>query len=238
MILIESKQELSCTFGKKHRYFTLLDIQSWVRFCWHEFGEFPRLVGRYCSYLQPKQAGGTPQILVNKTSPMTGHLRVYWKDLACVNLGYWLYRASHVLVDLRWVDLDLASSPCWWAATVATYCPSRVVEHPESKLTKPSLRGHGTPCTYYRRFQWTPLRGFRTSQFQKCLINSRDPNFPSIWWNFIAILLSWNISRIPPWKQGCQKGSQPVAVQYLIGEFSDGLFCGSFHVNTIQTQGR
>ena len=39
------------------------------------------------------------------------------------------YRAFHFLVDLGWVDLDLGSSPGWWAATVATYCPSRVVEH-------------------------------------------------------------------------------------------------------------
>ena len=54
--------------------------------------------------------------------------------------------ASHVLVDLGRVDLDMGSSPCWWAATLATYCPSKVVEHP-SKSTKPSLRGHGTPCT-------------------------------------------------------------------------------------------
>ena len=34
-------------------------------------------------------------------------------------------------------DLDLGSSPGWWAATVATYCPSRMVEHPKSKSTKP-----------------------------------------------------------------------------------------------------
>ena len=56
---------------------TLLGVQSWVRFCQQEFGEFPRLVGRYCSYLLPKQAGGTPQILVDKISYMTGRLRVY-----------------------------------------------------------------------------------------------------------------------------------------------------------------
>ena len=31
-----------------------------------------------------------------------------------------IYRASHVLEDLGWVDLDLGSSPGWWAATVAT----------------------------------------------------------------------------------------------------------------------
>ena len=54
-----------------------------MRFCQQEFGEFPQLVGRYCSYLLPKQAGGTPQIIVDKTSRMTGRLRVYaneWID--------------------------------------------------------------------------------------------------------------------------------------------------------------
>ena len=56
---------------------TLLGVQSWVRFCQQEFWELPRLMGRYCSYLLPKQAGGTPQIIVDKTSPMTGRLRVY-----------------------------------------------------------------------------------------------------------------------------------------------------------------
>ena len=38
---------------------------------------------------------------------------------------------------LGWVDLDLGSSPGWWASTVATYCPSRMVEHPKSKSTQP-----------------------------------------------------------------------------------------------------
>ena len=50
---------------------TLLGGSSFARFCQQEFGEFPRLVGRYCSYLLPKQAGGTPQILVDKTWRMT-----------------------------------------------------------------------------------------------------------------------------------------------------------------------
>ena len=39
--------------------------------------------------------------------------------------------------------LRFGEFPGWWAATVATYCPSRVVEHPKSKSTKP--RGHETP---------------------------------------------------------------------------------------------
>ena len=35
--------------------------------CWLTFGEFLWLVGRYCSYLLPKQDGGTSQIKVNPT---------------------------------------------------------------------------------------------------------------------------------------------------------------------------
>ena len=42
--------------------------------------------------------------------------------------------------QLGWVDLDLGSSPGWWAATVATYCPSRMVEHSKSKSTQPSCQ--------------------------------------------------------------------------------------------------
>ena len=42
------------------------------------------------------------------------------------------YRVRHLPGYLGWVDLDLGSSPGWWAATVATYCPSRMVEHPKS----------------------------------------------------------------------------------------------------------
>ena len=48
----------------------------------------------------------------------------------------------------------MGSSPGWWAASVATYCTSRVVEHSKSKSTKPSPQGHGTPC----RFRFSPFR--------------------------------------------------------------------------------
>ena len=47
------------------------------------------------------------------------------------------YRVRRLPEYLGWVDLDLGSSPGWWAATVATYCPSRVVEHAKSKSTQP-----------------------------------------------------------------------------------------------------
>ena len=45
-----------------HHASTLLGGSSFARFCQQEFREFPQLVGRYCSYLLPKQDGGTSQI--------------------------------------------------------------------------------------------------------------------------------------------------------------------------------
>ena len=58
------------------------------------------------------------------------------------------YRVAHLLGNLGWVDFDLGSSPGWWAATVASYCPSRMVEHPKSKSTQP--RSETTSVTLYR----------------------------------------------------------------------------------------
>ena len=66
-----------------------------MRFCQQEFGEFPRLVGRYCSYLLPKKAGGTPQILGYKTSRVTGRLRVYMCDPALFTLKFLEAELSH-----------------------------------------------------------------------------------------------------------------------------------------------
>ena len=42
-----------------------------------------------------------------------------------------------VVEYLGWVNLDLGSSPGWWAATVATYSPIRMVEHIKYKSTQP-----------------------------------------------------------------------------------------------------
>ena len=44
-----------------------------------------------------------------------------------------VYRVTLVVVHLGWVDLDMGSSPGCLAAVVATYCPSRMVEHPKCK---------------------------------------------------------------------------------------------------------
>ena len=51
---------------------------------------------------------------------------------------------------LGWVDLDLRSSPSWWATSVATYCPSRMVEHPKSNSTQPSRSPDAPDCIYPR----------------------------------------------------------------------------------------
>ena len=61
----------------------------------------PWLVGRYCSYLLPKQAGGTPQILVDKTSPMTGRLRVYLIKTSTINLIQLRHSLTTFMATLR-----------------------------------------------------------------------------------------------------------------------------------------
>ena len=48
------------------------------------------------------------------------------------------YREVHLLRQLGWVDLNLESSPSWWAAIVATYCPGKMAEHPNYKSTQPN----------------------------------------------------------------------------------------------------
>ena len=57
---------------------------------------------------------------------------------------------------LGWVDLDLGSSSGWWAATVATYCPSRMVEHPKFKSTN-----QGQVLDHQSHPVLTPNRRFR-----------------------------------------------------------------------------
>ena len=61
-----------------------------------------------------------------------------------------LYRYRRLPGYLGWVDLNLWTSPGWFAATVATYCPNRSVEHPKSKSTQPRYPGR-------RRTLYNPL---------------------------------------------------------------------------------
>ena len=61
--------------------------------------------------------------------------------------------SSKTWVGLTFSHLVLGSSPGWWAPTVATYYLSRMVEHPKSKSTIPSLRGHG-PSQFPNHYQY------------------------------------------------------------------------------------
>ena len=54
----------------------------------------PRLVGRYCSYLLPKQDGGTSQIQVNKTQSTRTWDALYNTSISRVKFSWTtLYRA-------------------------------------------------------------------------------------------------------------------------------------------------
>ena len=66
---------------------------------------------------------------------------------------YWV---GLVVWQLGWADLDLGSSPGWWAAAVATYCPSRPGEHSKSKSTQPSCQT--TSPTLYLNLIYNAIR--------------------------------------------------------------------------------
>ena len=59
-------------------------------------------------------------------------MNLQFEKLTCI-----IYKVTMAVADLGWVDLDLWSSAGWWAATVAIYCPNRMVEHQKSKSTQP-----------------------------------------------------------------------------------------------------
>ena len=67
-----------------------------------------------------------------------------WYCLRCLLYCCWAewvepntYRVTLVVVHLGWADLDMGSSHGCSAAIVATYCPSRMVEHHKYKSTQP-----------------------------------------------------------------------------------------------------
>ena len=49
----------------------------------------------------------------------------------------YIYKVTHLLTDLGWVDLDLGCSTGRWAVLHLWCCPSKTVEHPKSKSTQP-----------------------------------------------------------------------------------------------------
>ena len=71
-----------------------------------------------------RESGGRPQharLPVGKIFPFLSSKSAQSKEKKGSN--YAVYRVSHLVMDLGWVDLDLASSPGWGAATVANLLP-------------------------------------------------------------------------------------------------------------------
>ena len=58
---------------------------------------------------------------------------------------------------LYFVDINLGSSPGSWAATAASYCPSRPGELPKLTATEYRNQGDGSPCTkvFHSTRQWS-----------------------------------------------------------------------------------
>ena len=102
-------------------YYTLLGVPSFSRFWRWGFGEFPRLVGRYCSYLLPKQTRGAPQILIFKTLQMTGHLTIYyngnrilWHSYIVTNRVLRQFWYVQTLIQKYYECLDIVTNGLLW----------------------------------------------------------------------------------------------------------------------------
>ena len=63
---------------------------------------------------------------------MLSKMTMNFQQVVLVYIHCWASRHS-----LGFEDEDLGSSPGWWAATVATYCPRRPVELPKFLSSKP-----------------------------------------------------------------------------------------------------
>ena len=63
-----------------------------------------------------------------------------------VNADLQLYRVTHLLADLGWVDLDFGCSTGRWAVLQLRCCPSKW-NIPNPSQPNPDLRGDGSPCT-------------------------------------------------------------------------------------------
>ena len=91
------------------------------------------------------------------------------------------------------VDLDLGSSPGWWATTVATYCPSRMVEHPKSKSAKPCARPPGSRCTIVARIEFIPSF---LSNLEETYANPLLPTYHLfVWLSFIFNIAAVSFTR-------------------------------------------
>ena len=66
--------------------------------------------------------------------------------------------------SLGFEDKNLGSSPCWWAATVATYCPSRPGELPKFLSSKPCEWLDAPRCKYRRKSVRSPAKSCESRQ--------------------------------------------------------------------------
>ena len=92
---------------------------------------------------------------------------------ACGN-GKSVYRVTHLLTDLGWVDLDLGCSTSTdrWAVLQLLCYPSKTVEHPKSKSTQP--RSVRRWVTLYI-FPWRGLLSdFKQGQYLSCRFRGRE----------------------------------------------------------------
>ena len=115
-----------------------------------------------CSFLTAFSPFWKPLSLPTGDCPIAWTLPRFWSVVALPGPAFvlWNRKSSRKLkchsissptliqsgLRLGWVDLDLGSSPGWWAASVATYCPSRMVEHSKSKSTQPTDKPPAPPC--------------------------------------------------------------------------------------------
>ena len=60
----------------------------------------------------------THTLFSNKPFEISAEKQDYVINAAC-NIHHLSYRVSHLVADLGMVELDLGSTPGWWAATVA-----------------------------------------------------------------------------------------------------------------------
>ena len=82
------------------------------------------------SFIPPRQR---QQTAVQHVEPEEGHEAPRSLDRSI----HLLYRVIHTIRYMGWLDIELVGYPGWWATIVATYCPSRLVQHPKSMSTQP-----------------------------------------------------------------------------------------------------
>ena len=105
----------------------------------------PWTVLRHSGTRNLEQLGGFPRSLAHSCLSNGAADNTFQQLPLCGLWARYVQRDPGALAQ-GFVDLDLGSSPGWWAATLATYCPSRMVEHPKYMSTKPCARPPGSRC--------------------------------------------------------------------------------------------